>query len=164
MSRGKAPPFKQRVQAALEAARAAGSARLKIKTADGAEYQFDLIPAAESPEVTPFPPYTSNYRDRHGKWRSEFRRGGIRVPLPEPLLGPEYWEAYRAALADYIAGRDPARRSEIAAARTQPGTVTAGFVAYIGSAALKERSQREHTEGLFQYLKPLAGPMGRSPP
>jgi hypothetical protein len=54
MSRGKAPAFKQRVQAALEAARAAGSARLKIKTADGAEYQFDLIPAAESPEVNDF--------------------------------------------------------------------------------------------------------------
>jgi len=42
MSRGKAPPFRQRVQAALEAARAAGSARLKIKTPDGAEFEFDL--------------------------------------------------------------------------------------------------------------------------
>ena len=54
MSRGKAPPFKQRVQAALEAARAAGSARLKIKTSDGGEFQFDLIPRAEAPEVNDF--------------------------------------------------------------------------------------------------------------
>jgi hypothetical protein len=54
MSRGKAPPFKQRVQAALEAARAAGSARLKIKTSDGAEFQFDLLPGAETPDANDF--------------------------------------------------------------------------------------------------------------
>jgi hypothetical protein len=44
MSRGKAPPFKQRIQAALEAALAAGSPRLKVKTPDGASYEFDLKP------------------------------------------------------------------------------------------------------------------------
>jgi hypothetical protein len=54
VSRGKAPPFKQRLQAALEAAKAAGSARLKIKTPDGASYEFDLNPDAKPPEVNDF--------------------------------------------------------------------------------------------------------------
>jgi hypothetical protein len=48
MSRGKAPPFKQRVQAALEAARAAGFTRLKVKTADGASFEFDTTTEAEA--------------------------------------------------------------------------------------------------------------------
>src|SRR6516162_1215986 len=101
---------------------------------------------------SPFPPYTSNYRDRHGKWRSEFRRGAVRVPLPEPLLGPEYWEAYRAALADYIAGREPARRSEIGAGRTQPGTVSAAFVAYTCSAVFKNGLSKNTQKVYFNIL------------
>jgi hypothetical protein len=101
---------------------------------------------------SPFPPYTSNYRDRHGKWRSEFRRGTVRVPLPEPLLGPEYWEPYRAALADYIAGREPTRRSEIGAGRTEAGTVGAAFVAYTGSAAFKNGLSQSTQKVYFNIL------------
>jgi site-specific recombinase XerD len=104
---------------------------------------------------TPFPRYTTNYQDRHGKWRSEFRRGAVRVSLPEPLLGPEYWEAYRAALADYIAGREPGRRSEVGAERTKPGTVAAAFIAYTGSAAFKnglaDSTQKVHFNILSRW-------------
>jgi len=53
MSRGKAAPFKGRVETALAAAKAAGIARLKIKTADGSSYEFGLQPA-DAPEVNPF--------------------------------------------------------------------------------------------------------------
>lgn len=40
----KSPPFKRRVQDALEAAQAAGAARVQIKTCDGASFEFDLRP------------------------------------------------------------------------------------------------------------------------
>jgi hypothetical protein len=40
--RGKAPPFRQRLLAALEAARAAGFARVRVSTRDGATFDFDL--------------------------------------------------------------------------------------------------------------------------
>jgi hypothetical protein len=59
------------------------------------------------------PPYTHRFRDRHGVWRSAFRRGTVRVPLPLPLLSAEWWEAYRTALADDIAGRETRQRSAI---------------------------------------------------
>jgi hypothetical protein len=39
---GRAPPFAQRIRAALNAARAAGAARVKIVDRDGASFAFDL--------------------------------------------------------------------------------------------------------------------------
>jgi hypothetical protein len=42
----KAPPFKQRLQAAVEVARAAGAARVQVKTCDGATIDIDLRPDA----------------------------------------------------------------------------------------------------------------------
>jgi hypothetical protein len=39
--RTKAAPFKKRVEDALEAAKAAGYAHLKVKTPDGATYEFE---------------------------------------------------------------------------------------------------------------------------
>lgn len=81
---------------------------------------------------SPFPKYVHRYRDRHGKLRTEFSHGSL--PLPEPVLGPEWWERYRGALADFLAGREPGARSKIGAARTQAGTVSHGFVIYTGSA------------------------------
>jgi hypothetical protein len=86
---------------------------------------------------SPFPKYTHVYRDRHGILRCDFRRPGVCIRLPHPLLGPEYWEAYRTALADYIDGREPAQRSAISAERTKSGTVAHAFVVYTGSAAFK---------------------------
>lgn len=93
---------------------------------------------------SPFPPYVHRYRDRHGTLRSAFRRGAVRVPLPLPLLGPEWWEAYRTALA----GRDPAAPSVIGAERTKPGTVAAGLVAYTSSAAFKN-GLRKSTQTVY---------------
>lgn len=65
-----------------------------------------------------------------------------------PRTGPEWLEAYYAANADYIAGREPHRPSLVGAERVRPGTLAAGFVGYIGSASFKnglaETSQRVH--------------------
>jgi hypothetical protein len=43
MSRRRTPPFKQRVEAALAAAKAAGAERIKIVTPDGAAYEIDFV-------------------------------------------------------------------------------------------------------------------------
>jgi site-specific recombinase XerD len=98
--------------------------------------------------ASPFPRYTHNYKDKNGKLRSDFRRGAVNLPLPYPLLGPEYWETYRKALADYIAGRAPGARSKIGASRTKPGTVAHGFVVYTGSTSfrngLSDSTQKTH--------------------
>jgi hypothetical protein len=42
MTRPRNPPFKQRVEAALAAAKAAGAERIKIVTPDGAAYEIDF--------------------------------------------------------------------------------------------------------------------------
>jgi hypothetical protein len=54
MSRGKAPPFKQRLETALVAAKAAGFGRLKITTNDGASYEFEVQPSGETLEINDF--------------------------------------------------------------------------------------------------------------
>lgn len=93
------------------------------------------------------PRYTTNYADRHGRWRSEFRRGTVRIPLPGPIFSDAYWEAYRTAFADSEAGRtlaEPATGPE----RATPGTVNAGFIAYTNSTnfrnELADSTQRWH--------------------
>lgn len=43
--------------------------------------------------------YVSEYRDRHGKVRTRFRRNGVSVPLP-PLDTMDFHEAYAACLKD----------------------------------------------------------------
>lgn len=42
--------------------------------------------------------YVNEYRDRSGKWRRYFRRGGLRVKLPGEIGSPEFMEAYQALL------------------------------------------------------------------
>lgn len=59
MSRGKAPPFKQRLAAALEAARAAGFAVVWVFTRDGSTFVFsqddvDALPPNGEVEVNDF--------------------------------------------------------------------------------------------------------------
>src|SRR5689334_11886369 len=103
-----------------------------------------------------FPRYTNNYRDRHSKLRSDFRRGAVRVALPEPLLGPEYWEAYQQALADYVAGREPGARSKVRANRVQPGTVLATFVVYTGSADFRTNLAVSTQQAHIRMLRPWA--------
>jgi integrase len=105
---------------------------------------------------SPFPRYTNNYRDRHGKLRSDFRRGAVRVALPEPLLGPGYWEAYQQALADYVAGREPGARSKVGANRVQAGTVLATFVVYTGSADFKTNLAASTQRAHIRMLRPWA--------
>jgi integrase len=79
---------------------------------------------------TPYPPYTHNYRDRHGKLHSVFRRGTMSVPLPYPHLTTEYWEAYRAVLAAWADGKAADARSTIGARHTIPRSFKAGCIAY----------------------------------
>jgi hypothetical protein len=50
MSRGRSPPFKQRLAAALAAAKVAGADRVTIKTPDGASFEFALTPEADAGE------------------------------------------------------------------------------------------------------------------
>jgi hypothetical protein len=49
--RRRAPHLKQRLDNAIAAAKAAGAPRLKIKTPDGASYEFELQSAAEPTEA-----------------------------------------------------------------------------------------------------------------
>ena len=44
-------------------------------------------------------PYLNSFRDRHGRLRHFFRRGDVRVALPEPGSA-EFGEAYDLMLAD----------------------------------------------------------------
>jgi site-specific recombinase XerD len=104
---------------------------------------------------SPFPRYTNNYRDRHGKLHSDFRRGSMKVPLPQPFLGTAYWEAYRAALGAYVDGKTGKAPSTIGARRTVPGSCQAAFIAYIGSAEFKHNlapsTQRVHRNVLRRW-------------
>jgi hypothetical protein len=57
--RAKAPPFARRLRAALEAARAAGFARVRVSTGDGSTFVFsqddvDALPPKSEVEVNDF--------------------------------------------------------------------------------------------------------------
>jgi hypothetical protein len=54
MSRGKAPPFKQRLEAAIAAAKAAGAEYLEMQTPDGSSFKIRLKPESEGPEGNDF--------------------------------------------------------------------------------------------------------------
>ena len=56
-------------------------------------------------------PYVHQYRDRHGKWRRYYRRGGFKVALPGEPDSAEFMEAYQAAVTKHAEGRArPAKR------------------------------------------------------
>jgi hypothetical protein len=67
MSRGRAPPFKQRLAAALEAAKAAGAIRVKIN-ADGS-CEFDLT-EPEAPASNDFDRPPAPLPEKRGNSRS----------------------------------------------------------------------------------------------
>lgn len=68
------------------------------------------------------------FRDRHGKLRHYFRRGGAKaIPLPGLVGSEEFMAAYQAALANCFSY---GTNSEIGADRTLPGTIDALVVAY----------------------------------
>jgi hypothetical protein len=111
---------------------------------------------------TQFPPYTQNFRDRHGEFRSYFRRGSVRVSLPSPVLGEAYWAAYDEANAAYVDGRQPGAlrdRIEADAARNRRPC----FRGLYGIGQLPERFGRKHAEDALQHSGSLAGSVGRSP-
>jgi integrase len=72
------------------------------------------------------------FRDRHGRVRHYFRRGGKRIPLPGLPGSAEFMATYEAALANMT------MRKEIGASRTKPGTVNAAIVGYYQSLAYRE--------------------------
>jgi integrase len=73
--------------------------------------------------------------------------------LPEPSLGPAWWEAYHAALANFLAGREPGVRSKIGATRVQSGTIAAAFVVYTGSASFKTGLSESTQKAHFRILR-----------
>jgi hypothetical protein len=78
-------------------------------------------------------PYVHEYRDRHGKLRRYFRRGGKKTVLPGLPGSEEFMSAYQAALAG-IALSPPVT---IGASRTRPRTVNALIVGYYQSLAFR---------------------------
>jgi site-specific recombinase XerD len=104
---------------------------------------------------TSFPRFTQVFFDRHGGLRVYFRRGGIRVPLPDPYDGrltghyrgstiadlPKpfsdgFFDAYGAALA----GREPVARPTIDVGRAEPGTVAAAVALFFKSKPFSDRA------------------------
>lgn len=78
--------------------------------------------------------YMNAFRDRHGRLRHYFRRPGCEaVALPGLPGSVEFMEAYQVALAG-----EAARRIEIGASRTKPGTIAALTVAYFNSLAFHD--------------------------
>src|SRR6516164_6525591 len=71
-------------------------------------------------------PFIHAFRDRHGKTRHYFRRGGKRVPLPGLPGSEEFMAAYQAALTGVTI-----RKKQIGEERTVPGTLQALIAAYL---------------------------------
>jgi integrase len=70
--------------------------------------------------------HVHQFRDRHGKLRHYFRRGGAKaIPLPGLVGSEEFMSAYQAALLKHVSVS-----AEIGADRTLPGTIDALVVAY----------------------------------
>lgn len=73
-------------------------------------------------------PHLQRFKDRHGRWRTYYRRRGWpRLALPDPAE-PGFLAAYEAA------GAPPAGSEGAGAERTVPGSVSALIVAYYASA------------------------------
>lgn len=76
------------------------------------------------------PRYVKAYVDRHDKVRHYVRRPGHKlVPLPGLPGSPEFMRAYETALE-----AAPKPTTEIGAARTRAGSISAMIVGYLGSA------------------------------
>ncbi|OSJ32021.1 tyrosine-type recombinase/integrase [Bradyrhizobium japonicum] len=106
------------------------------------------------------PRYVNEYIDRHGKPRVYLRRPGrAQVALPAPLYTPEFWTAYRAAMAD-----EPTQEVR----RVRAGSIAAAVRGYYGSTEFKvlaettkatyrgvlDRFVDKHGEGPIAGLQP----------
>lgn len=76
------------------------------------------------------PAYVSAYRDRHGVLRWRYRRPGFPQSQTRELFGSESWWTWYAAA-------DAAKKIEVGATRTSPGSLNAVAVAYYASSDFK---------------------------
>ena len=91
------------------------------------------------------PPYCTIAKDRHGKRRIRFRAKGFDTYLPFPPTGPDFENAYQAAL-----GGVKEWRANIGASRTKPGTFNALAVAYYRSPGFT--GQRAATQATYRRI------------
>jgi integrase len=91
------------------------------------------------------PPYCTIAKDRHGKRRIRFRAKGFDTYLPFPPTGPDFENAYQAAL-----GGVKEWRANIGASRTKPGTLNALAVAYYRSPGFT--GQRAVTQATYRRI------------
>ena len=83
-------------------------------------------------------PYTRSYRDRHGKTRIEYRRGGRTFRL-RAAPGTAEFQAEYDAIHETFERRDPSAQ-RAALARVHPGTVRALVVDYLRSVEFEQLS------------------------
>ena len=100
-------------------------------------------------------PYTRSYRDRHGKVRVEYRRGGRTIPLRAVPGTTEFQAAYDAAKALFETGEDPVRAAGTSG-KIPSGTLRWLCVEYFKSAEFEQlapstqRARRLVFEGMLQ--------------
>jgi integrase len=101
-----------------------------------------------------YPKYCHAYRDRHGKWCCDYRRGSLRRRLPTPHLGNAFWEAWRQANADYVDSRS-AQRIAAGRLRRPVGSIAYGVALFIASTAfaigLAASSQKKYRSILGRF-------------
>ena len=98
------------------------------------------------------PAFVSCYRDRHRVLRWRFRRPGYPQSQTRETFGTEAWWAWYAAA-------DAAKKAEIGASRTKPGSLNAVAVAYYASAdfrGLRATTQTTY-RGILDRLRDKAG-------
>lgn len=76
-------------------------------------------------------PFLNCFRSRHGKALYFFRRGAVRVRLPDTFPSEEFWTAYNTA-------KDGAAQPESEAKRAAPGTFNAAIAAYYRSVEFRD--------------------------
>src|SRR5262249_34497760 len=92
--------------------------------------------------------YVNEYRDRYGRVRRYFRRGGRSIPLPGLPGSIEFMTAYQAALA-VISPPPPSPRHVIAGSLA---AVAAGYLRSADFANLSSSSQRSYRTALKPIL------------
>jgi len=96
-------------------------------------------------------PYTRTYRDRHGKWRIEYRRRGKTIPLRGVPGTPEFLAEYDRA-REVIEGPSPAKKQ----AGVKDGTLRWLCVQWLASAEygqLADSTQRDRRRILEKILE-----------